>query len=170
MSLPILGGPEVSKASNADALHQEFQKKLSPWKMFKNNDHSLALPSPQPHTADEDEFPLTASAVRSVRDPANQADKDVSGSKWTEQLMFWKKKEGDDAKEDYPQAINKELIEDKEQDEARWSKFIESKDRETMRLPVINQTWFPSIPFVGKKVSIPPQFLSHNSTSYWGCS
>ena len=35
---------------------------------------------------------------------------------------------------------------------AVWRKYIKPKDRETMRIPLFNKSWWPSLPLVGKKV------------------
>ncbi|EUC51180.1 hypothetical protein COCMIDRAFT_21557 [Bipolaris oryzae ATCC 44560] len=41
----------------------------------------------------------------------------------------------------------------KEDDEnALWRKYVKPKDRETMRLPLFNISWWPSLPLIGKKV------------------
>ncbi|KAF1831147.1 DUF221-domain-containing protein [Decorospora gaudefroyi] len=37
-------------------------------------------------------------------------------------------------------------------EDALWRKYLKPKDRDTMRIPLFNMTWWPSIPFVGKKV------------------
>jgi calcium permeable stress-gated cation channel len=121
----------------------------SPWKFWKNNDHSLALPSPQPHTADEDIFPLTASAVKYKEatrgDPDGPKTGEVSSSKWVEKLAFWRS----GPEPEYPDAFNKDS--DADQDGTpRWRRYIEPKDRETMHLPLLG--FLPSLPLVGKKV------------------
>ncbi|KAF2764136.1 DUF221-domain-containing protein [Teratosphaeria nubilosa] len=121
------------------------------WKVWKNPDHSLDLPSPQPHTADDDDFPLNATAVKVKAESqgAPKSDKEVSSSKWVEKLAFWES----GPKEEYPLAFNPDMDEDKD-GEPKWRQYIEPKDRETMRLPLFGdkQGWCPSIPFVGKKV------------------
>ncbi|ORY13193.1 hypothetical protein BCR34DRAFT_600112 [Clohesyomyces aquaticus] len=35
---------------------------------------------------------------------------------------------------------------------AMWRKYIKPKDRETMRIPLLDKTWWPSLPLIGKKV------------------
>ena len=35
---------------------------------------------------------------------------------------------------------------------AVWRRYIQPKDRETMRIPLFNKSWWPSIPLLGKKV------------------
>jgi hypothetical protein len=42
------------------------------------------------------------------------------------------------------------FVEDDEN--ALWRKYIKPKDRETMRIPLFNKSWWPSLPLIGKKV------------------
>lgn len=35
---------------------------------------------------------------------------------------------------------------------ALWRKYIKPKDRDTMRLPLFNKSWWPSLPLIGRKV------------------
>jgi hypothetical protein len=35
---------------------------------------------------------------------------------------------------------------------ALWRRYIKPKDRETMRIPLFDKSWWPSLPFMGKKV------------------
>ncbi|KAK5103948.1 hypothetical protein LTS08_003372 [Lithohypha guttulata] len=51
---------------------------------------------------------------------------------------------------EYPKAFNQQLETD-EQD-AVWRNYIEEKDRDTHRLPILRLQWMPSIPFIGQKV------------------
>lgn len=127
--------------------------KRRPWSnVFGNNDHSLVVPSPQPHIAeDDDEFPLHK------RSDKEQESREA-GKTWTRKLAFWKsdKKDADEdekkePKQEYPSAIDKDWDEDQDE-EPYWRRYIEPKDRETMRLPLFSPTWFPSIPLVGQKV------------------
>ncbi|KAE8849247.1 hypothetical protein PTNB73_04998 [Pyrenophora teres f. teres] len=37
-------------------------------------------------------------------------------------------------------------------EDALWRKYLKPKDRETMRIPLFNWSWWPSIPLIGKKV------------------
>jgi len=159
-----LGGPDINvtrpsveskpKSSMQIELPRDHQSPNNLWRFWRNNDRGLDMPSPQPHTAEEDSFPLQAHAVAATGGPdvqhnPNQA---MSGSKWSRKLAFWKNSDTEEEpKEQYPDAINKECDEDLD-GEPRWRRFIEPKDRETMRLPLVNQSWFPAIPFVGKKV------------------
>jgi signal transduction histidine kinase len=119
------------------------------WQFWKNNDKAIALPSPQPHAAEEDEFPLNRR--RSPPDMPNN----VSGSKFAEKVMFWKKKkQGDDdedVKEVYPDAYVQDWDEDQD-GEPVWRRYLEPKERETMRVPIFSPSWCPSLPLVGKKV------------------
>ena len=129
--------------------------KQKTWKkVFKSNDRSLAMPSPEPHTAEEDEFPLNNSAkrVNTTKDLNEKRDQDASGSKWTAKLMFWKKKGKDEEPQDlYSEAFNKDWDEDQDE-EPYWRRYLEPKERETMRVPIFSPTWCPGLPLIGKKV------------------
>lgn len=143
--------PKSSMQIEEPAAHQAHAK---PWEFWKNNDKSLAMPSPQPHTAEDDEFPLNADTVRATgggRDLAQKPEQKVSDSKWTKKLAFWKSGNGDPPKVEYPVAFDKEWDEDQDE-EPRWRHYIEAKDRETVRMPIIDQSWFPALPLVGKKL------------------
>ncbi|KAI1671503.1 integral membrane protein [Pyrenophora tritici-repentis] len=37
-------------------------------------------------------------------------------------------------------------------EDALWRKYLRPKDRETMRIPLFNWSWWPSLPLIGKKV------------------
>jgi len=51
---------------------------------------------------------------------------------------------------DYAKAFNKQF--DNDDEDAVWRKYIEEKDRDTMRLPIRGWQWMPSLPLVGEKV------------------
>ncbi|KYG40938.1 hypothetical protein M433DRAFT_159674 [Acidomyces richmondensis BFW] len=131
----------------------EHQNRSSLWKFWKVNDHNLALPSPQPHTGDEDEFPLHADAPRPRDSHASAKREEAGGGSegWMDKLMFWRKSNSDESSrpEEYPVAINPDLDEDK-YGEPMWRRYIEPKQRDTMRLPLAG--WMPALPLVGKKV------------------
>ncbi|KAF2485701.1 hypothetical protein BDY17DRAFT_247458 [Neohortaea acidophila] len=117
------------------------------WMFWKNHDDSLDLPSPQPHYADEEEFPLHAEKGRS-HEPAGA---ETSDGGLLEKLAFWKSEDKDEETTVYPAAFEKEFDEDQDGD-AVWRRYIEPKERETMRLPLFSPSWFPSLPLVGKQV------------------
>ncbi|KAK3071868.1 hypothetical protein LTR53_007859 [Teratosphaeriaceae sp. CCFEE 6253] len=129
------------------------------WRLWKNKDRSMALPSPQPHVAGDegDEFPLTAPGTKIGGDQPKK-EEEVSKSKLVEEIMFWRKKKKEHSatgegkeEEEYPIAVDKQWDEDQDGD-ARWRRYIEPKQRDTLRLPAVNQSWFPSLPLIGKKV------------------
>lgn len=66
-----------------------------------------------------------------------------------EQFPF-EKKETEQVKYDYTGLYTEEFLEDDEN--AFWRKYIKPKDRETMRVPLFDKSWWPSIPLIGKKV------------------
>ncbi|KAF2644056.1 DUF221-domain-containing protein [Massarina eburnea CBS 473.64] len=53
-------------------------------------------------------------------------------------------------KYNYSGVYDDSFVEDDEY--ALWRKYIKPKDRETMRIPIFDWTWWPSIPLIGKKV------------------
>lgn len=56
----------------------------------------------------------------------------------------------EDVKYDYAGVYDEAFIEDDEH--AFWRKYIKPKDRETMRIPLFDKSWWPSLPLMGKKV------------------
>ncbi|KAL5461268.1 hypothetical protein PMIN06_002251 [Paraphaeosphaeria minitans] len=59
-------------------------------------------------------------------------------------------KKPEDNHYDYAGVYDSSFVEDGE--DAVWRKYIKPKDRETMRVPIFNKSWWPSIPLIGKKV------------------
>ena len=142
--------PRMPLEIEEPADHKSSTKK---WKFWKKDNQPMAMPSPQPHSKEEDEFPLTTNANRTNAAPDlnENPDQQISGSKWTGKLMFWKKHGDDDLKLQYPNAINNEWDEDQD-GEPYWRRYIQPKERETMRVPIFSPTWCPSVPLVGEKV------------------
>lgn len=122
--------------------------KRRPWDLFKNNDRSLVLPSPQPHIQEDDEFPLHDSGS-DEKERKGSTEKNISDSKTTEKSHFWKK--GDNKTTEYPQSFDKDWDEDQDE-EPYWRRYMKPEDRETIRLPVFSATWWPALPLMGKKV------------------
>nr|OQO26374.1 hypothetical protein B0A51_06936 [Rachicladosporium sp. CCFEE 5018] len=100
---------------------------------------------------DSSETAVDSSAIDNSADLKANPDQKVSGSKWAEKLQFWKKDKKEEVKQVYPEALSPEFDDDKDED-ALWRTYIAAKDRETMRLPIVDQTWFPSLPLMGKQV------------------
>ncbi|KAM3422860.1 hypothetical protein BST61_g342 [Cercospora zeina] len=124
---------------------ESYDKRNSVLDMFKNNDKSLRFPSPEPHTAEgEDGFPLGTAQT-----PSNGAKPTETKKTWWQTLAFWQT--GDETPVEYGKAFDEEWDEDQDE-EPYWRRYIQPKDRETMRLPLFSPTWFPSIPLIGKKV------------------
>ncbi len=58
---------------------------------------------------------------------------------------------GDDSESvQYPPAFNEEF--EKDGEDAIWRKYVEEKDRDTMRLPIFGWQWMFSLPLIGQKV------------------
>lgn len=112
---------------------------------------------PRPSTKRSDEQPLRDShetaveaITKSTHTPKETPGQDVARSKWTDKLLFWQTTPTVPAG-GYPEALSKDFDND-EDENATWRKYIQPKDRETIRLPLVKQDWFPALPFVGQKV------------------
>lgn len=114
--------------------------------VVKDVRNSMTLSSPKPKLSDEQ-------PLREKERPANlqeNPEQAVSKSKWTEKLLFWKSTSVTE-QQSYPEPLNEDFDNDADVD-AVWRKYIEPKDRETMRLPIVDWSWFPSLPLMGKQV------------------
>lgn len=121
-----------------------LQPRTLTWKLWQNNDNSLVMPSPQPHTAEDDEFPFADSNANAQ----STAGSNISASGLVQSMSWWKRSEAETEPE-YPNAVNEEWDEDRDE-EPRWRHYIEPKDRDTIRLPIAS--WMFSLPLIGKKV------------------
>ncbi|KAH7068142.1 hypothetical protein BKA63DRAFT_451362 [Paraphoma chrysanthemicola] len=65
-------------------------------------------------------------------------------------IMELKESEREKIKYDIVGLYNEASAEDDEN--AMWRLYIKPKDRETMRIPLFNKSWWPSLPLIGKKV------------------
>jgi hypothetical protein len=65
-------------------------------------------------------------------------------------IMELKESERENIKYDTTGLYNEAFAEDDEH--AMWRRYIKPKDRETMRIPLFNKSWWPSLPLIGKKV------------------
>jgi hypothetical protein len=65
-------------------------------------------------------------------------------------VMELKESEKEKIKYDTTGLYNEAAAEDDEN--ALWRTYIKPKDRETMRLPIFDKSWWPSLPLIGKKV------------------
>jgi len=64
--------------------------------------------------------------------------------------MELKDSEKDKIKYDFSGLYDDSFAEDDET--ALWRKYIKAKDRDTMRIPLFNKSWWPSLPLIGRKV------------------
>lgn len=65
-------------------------------------------------------------------------------------VMELKESEKEKIKYDTTGLYNEAFAEDDEN--ALWRQYIKPKDRETMRVPLFNKSWWPSLPLIGRKV------------------
>ncbi|KAG8624252.1 hypothetical protein KVT40_007319 [Elsinoe batatas] len=119
-------------------------------KAYKNRS-ALPFPSPNPQAIEAPEYPLED--LGAGQQNGHKHENRVAKSKWAEawsRTQFWKKKSTEDEPAvEYPKAFVDEYAEDQD-GEPEWKKYIEAKDRQTMRLPVV--PWMFSLPLVGEKV------------------
>jgi hypothetical protein len=104
------------------------------------------------HRPDDDRQPLGEPSPTSTVDATNPdtaAPDQKPGKLAAVKKAVGLGRDGSEASE-YPSAYDEALVTDPE--DARWRKFIEEKDRDTMRLPIFGWQWMISLPFVGEKV------------------
>ncbi|KAF2451926.1 DUF221-domain-containing protein [Karstenula rhodostoma CBS 690.94] len=108
----------------------------------------------RPHTAESTLGPLKAintiknSRLNPVRRLSAFASPQPFRAEGEEFPLEIKKPE--DVHYDYAGVFDPSYVEDGE--DALWRKYIKPKDRETMRVPLFNKSWWPSLPLIGKKV------------------
>ncbi|KAF1992441.1 DUF221-domain-containing protein [Aulographum hederae CBS 113979] len=139
--LPFDGSADAAASKNA------FKRALES-AQHKSSHH--AFPSPQPFRRQEDEFPLS---------PQNPEDRYSGVGERSDKVAAPTKVESSkEEKEDFKPSTPyddgyDEEAELKADEEAAWRKFLQPKDRETMRVSVFeNTSWWPSLPLIGKKV------------------
>ncbi|KAF2218847.1 hypothetical protein BDZ85DRAFT_207210 [Elsinoe ampelina] len=119
-------------------------------KAYKNRS-ALPFPSPNPQAIEAPEYPLED--LGAGQQNGHKHEDRVAKSKWAEawsRTQFWKKKSTEEEPAvEYPKAFVDEYAEDQD-GEPEWKKYIEAKDRQTMRLPVV--PWMFSLPLIGEKV------------------
>jgi len=92
----------------------------------------------------------TEDVVKATHEPKETPGQAISASKWYEKLMFWSSDPVVPVG-GYPTVLSEKFDND-EDENAAWRKYINPKDRETIRLPIVQQDWFPALPWIGKKV------------------
>ena len=131
------------------------------WK--PNQSTPFGIPSPKPHGYEDDEFPLNRPSPRLPgENPPAMINAQKSQTEHTASKAGSKKLhipgigsnsekiDGETRREDYPQALNEHY--DPNSGEPVWKRYLEEKERETMRLPIFGWEWMPSLPLIGAKV------------------
>jgi len=67
-----------------------------------------------------------------------------------DQILELSEEQREKIKYDTTGLYNEALAEDDEN--ALWRKYMKPKDRDTMRIPLFDKSWWPSLPLIGKKV------------------
>ena len=147
----------LARGNNTGEPHEAEKQKKSGVKFWKlHRGDPFGIPSPTPHGKEEDEFPLSrpspiipeTDAQASVQ-KETLADSAVTKSSNRTKMSIRGKKFNKKAR--YPLAYN-ENYDPYDDGEPLWKTYIKEKDRETMRLPIFDWGWMPSLPFIGEKV------------------
>jgi hypothetical protein len=123
----------------------------------KEEEGSSSLPhSPQsiekPRLSHEKKDPFKAlktsaiNPLRQISDFASPQPFRVEGEEFPMEIDLQKQP----ADYNFTGLYKEELLEDHK--DAMWRMYIKPKDRETMRLPLFNKSWWPALPLMGKKV------------------
>ncbi|TKA63291.1 hypothetical protein B0A49_11104 [Cryomyces minteri] len=173
--LPVVPESQTSEKrppgqlSRSNKPEDQIEHPPKSWMLWKRGGiHDGDFPSPQPHTKEEDEYPLSTlspltpggnpqATVNGRGVPASPAiptkgegNHEMATSKWISRFKRkYPKKNEEEVKELYPIAFNEEFAED-DDGEPLWKKYVRPKDRATMRLPIA--AFMPSLPFIGKQV------------------
>lgn len=140
--------------------HEEIGRELTPVprESSSSQSHTSAIDSARDKRSTSEEHLVEEAAngavknnIQNVNRTPTQPPEYVSGSKIIEGFQFWRKKAEVGVPLEYGTAVNKKYNQVEDPD-ALWRHYLKPKDRETMRLPVVNQDWFPAIPFIGKQV------------------
>ncbi|KAL1593378.1 hypothetical protein SLS60_010986 [Paraconiothyrium brasiliense] len=108
----------------------------------------------RPHTAESTVGPLKAintiknsklNPIRRLSDFASPQPFRAEGEEFPLEIQ-----KTEDVNYDYAGVYDPSFVEDGE--DALWRKYIKPKDRETMRVPLFDKSWWPSLPLLGKKV------------------
>ena len=105
-------------------------------------------PSPAPKKSDALET-IKNSAINPLRRMSDFASPQPFRAEG-EEFPFEPEQKKEPITYDYTGVWNDEYAQDDET--ALWRQYIKPKDRETMRVPLFNKSWWPSLPLIGKKV------------------
>lgn len=153
---PANASPVVKVSAPADKRNSLSAPKRA-WEAIKKQKKPgpMPLPSPQPHAVEEDEYPLRTLGQPQNPDLGENPNQKLSKSKWANtfsRLKFWEKSDEEEEEKIVYSAAYKEDLADAEEDEPLWKLYIEPKDRETLREPIFNKSWWPRLPLMGKKI------------------
>ncbi|KAF1951165.1 DUF221-domain-containing protein [Byssothecium circinans] len=135
------------------ALHDPSKDTYEPEGKFSQNSPPFA-DKKRPHTAESTLGPLQPlralknSRINPVRRLSDFASPQPFRAEGEESPL--EAKTDEPIKYNYSGIYDQNFVEDKE--DALWRKYIKPKDRETMRIPLFDKSWWPSLPLIGKKV------------------
>ena len=152
----------IGRPSTEDDMDHLDLATQSNWKFWKKN---LPIPSPTPQLKEQEHDPLTSAGAAMANstpqlDGAEQAKDDVGDIVDGKKPDSSHDSQGPKAKA-MKKTIYKAAYDEQaaaaESDDGEWRKYLESKDRESTRLPLFGQTWLPFMPAwtgIGKKVDV----------------
>lgn len=126
----------------------------SPDSAHKHEKHAKHEDKKRPQTAESTLGPLKAienmkksrlNPMRRLSDFASPQPFRVEGEEFPLELNKEEK-----VTYQYTGVYDESFVEDGEN--AVWRKYLKPKDRETMRIPLFDKSWWPSLPLIGKKV------------------
>ena len=119
------------------------------FKFWRDDRNVLQVPSPMPHKYEGDEFPLQP--MSSSKDATKTGSDGAEDEGVIKRVLTSTTSGGAVTKrEDYSAAYDEAY--DPEEGDPVWKKYIQQKDRETMRVPYRQWWWLSWLPFFGRKV------------------
>jgi transposase len=119
------------------------------WKRERDAYGDYSSPAPKVRVSMEDTRPLGHSSP--LTDESLERQNTAEGRASVDDSIHTKKTNNTTAsKTTYPDAFDTNLEDD--EGEPVWKKYIKEGDRDTIRLPIFKLTWWPGLPWIGKKV------------------
>ncbi|CAI6332692.1 unnamed protein product [Periconia digitata] len=156
LSSPAMADFEVRGTSTDTytALNDPSKNAYQPEEKSPVSSDPDTLPKKRPHTAESTLGPLKPlsalkksplNPVRRMSDFASPQPFRAEGEEFPLETNT-----AEPIKYNFTGVYDESFIEDDEN--AFWRKYIKPNDRETMRLPIFDKSWWPALPLIGKKV------------------
>ena len=123
----------------------------TPFHFWRTDRNVLEVPSPNPHAFDGDEFPLQPIGAASKDRAGEVGSEDTRDGGGKLKKVISPTTHGNVTKrEDYAAAFDESY--DPNAEDPVWKKYIQQKDRDTLRVPYLGWWWLSWLPFFGHKV------------------